>query len=200
MGCVSLSISLMYLFSLLLLPQHIQQNSCRRRERRLFIHQALECFTAIFKDYFCVAVTVWPVSDKDGDDNYSACLLGSRCSVSDGRAKNRISTAFLHLFFQVKLGNIYNAEDIACFFFFFAADIYLSPQRIWRAICCCLFRCQALHPDVGLRVLTLNWTVTTVHRCFCLVRLCILIQYMYYSWTNSFYSNWQKPFRAFSRK
>lgn len=111
MGCVSLSISLMYLFSLLLLPQHIQQNSCRRRERRLFIHQALECFTAIFKDYFCVAVTVWPVSDKDGDDNYSAWLLGSQCSVSGGGAKIPIMytlrTAFLHLFFQVKLVNIY---------------------------------------------------------------------------------------------
>ncbi len=58
-----------------------------------------------FKDYFCVAVTVWPVSDKDGDDNYS------QCSVSGGGANIPIMytlrTAFLHLFFQVKLGNIY---------------------------------------------------------------------------------------------
>ncbi len=51
-------------------------------------------------------------------------------------------------------------------------------------------------------MLMLNWKdrLTTVHRCFCLVRLCILIQYMYYSWTNSFYSDWQKPFTAFSRR
>lgn len=71
----------------LLLPQHIQHISLRHWERRLFIHQALECFIAIFKDYFCVAVTVWPVSDKDGDDNYISYLLGGRCSASGTRGQ-----------------------------------------------------------------------------------------------------------------
>lgn len=146
MGCVSLSISLMYLFSLLLLPQHIQQNSCRRREHGLFIHQALECFNAIFKDYFCVAVTVWPVSDKDSDDNYSARLLWSRCLVSGGSARNSYNVHSLFAF--VFSGAIWETsimqKTLLVFFFFFQLIFICSFEPVEYIRCNTLLFIQML--------------------------------------------------------
>lgn len=60
-----------------------------------------------FQGLFCVAVTVWPVSDKDGDDAAPVCWgADAKCQVVglDIPIMYTVKTAFLHLFFSGRAG------------------------------------------------------------------------------------------------